>query len=131
MACLRDLAQLVHGQLLGEGQTPIHGAAVLRDVQAGQITFIDQAEKLPQLTQTAASAAIVPNGTNIDSLPAIAVSDVHAAFAAVYCHFYPRRTRQRLGVSPAAHVSPTARVAEDVEIHPGAVIGDEVEIDAG
>lgn len=131
MARLQNLAELVRGQLLGDGQTEISDAAVLRDVQAGQITFIDQADKLPKLIGSPAAAAIVPQATAIEGLPAIVVTDVHAAFAAVYCHFHPRRERKRIGVSPAAHVSATARLAEDVEIHPGAVIGDDVEIGRG
>ena len=37
----------------------------------------------------------------------------------------------RRGISPAAHVSPSASFAEDVDVHPGATIGDDVTIGTG
>ena len=41
-------------------------------------------------------------------------------------------TRLRgVGISPQAHISPTARIAADVDIHPGATVGDDAEIGAG
>lgn len=128
MASLRELAELVGGILAGDGQISIHGAATLGDVQPGQITFIDQPEKTAQLAQSAAAAAIVPAGTSAGELPVIQVADVYAAFAAAVCHFQPRRAKPRIGISPAAYVSPTARLAQGVDVHPGASIGDDVVI---
>jgi UDP-3-O-[3-hydroxymyristoyl] glucosamine N-acyltransferase len=131
MARLRELAELAHGRLVGDGQTQITGAAPLGDVQPGQITFIDQPEKATQLGQSGAGAAIVPIGTQAGTLPLIEVEDVHAAFVAVLSHFRPPRPGTRIGISPQAFVSPTARLAKDVNVHPGAYIGDEVEIGGG
>ncbi len=42
--------------------------------------------------------------------------------------FHPPRPQRRIGVSPLASVSPTARLGANVEIHPFATIGDDVEI---
>jgi UDP-3-O-[3-hydroxymyristoyl] glucosamine N-acyltransferase len=56
---------------------------------------------------------------------------VHAAFAKIVCHFRPVRQQPRTGVSPHAIVSASARLAHDVDIHPGATIGDGVTIGAG
>ena len=43
------LAELVEGQVVGDAATVIRGAAVLREVARGEITFIDQAERVKQL----------------------------------------------------------------------------------
>jgi UDP-3-O-[3-hydroxymyristoyl] glucosamine N-acyltransferase len=131
VASLRELAERTHGRLVGDGQTHITGAAPLGDVRPGQITFIDQPEKAAQLATSVAAAAIVPVGTQAGSLPLVEVDDVHAAFIAVLSHFKPPRARKRIGISPAAFVSPTARLGEDVDVYPGASIGDDVEIGAG
>lgn len=131
MACLRELADLVHGTLAGDGQVQISGAATLRDACSGQITFIDQADKAAQLAYSAATAAIVPQGTSAGSLPVIQVEDVHAAFTAIVCHFRPRRARRRIGISPRATVCATARLGNDVEIHPGVTIGEDVVVGDG
>jgi UDP-3-O-[3-hydroxymyristoyl] glucosamine N-acyltransferase len=64
-------------------------------------------------------------------MPVVRVEDVHRAFLAVLCHFRPPRELLRRGVSPQAAVSPTARLAEDVEIHPHATVGEDVEIGRG
>jgi UDP-3-O-[3-hydroxymyristoyl] glucosamine N-acyltransferase len=64
-------------------------------------------------------------------LPAIVVDDVHRAFTAILTHLRPPRQRERLGISPTAIISPTARLAADVDVHAGATIGPDVEIGSG
>jgi UDP-3-O-[3-hydroxymyristoyl] glucosamine N-acyltransferase len=128
---LSDLANLVDGQVAGDGHTPITGAATLADVVKGDITFIDGADKLPQLISSAASAAVVPLGVDAGDLPVIHARDVYGAFARIVAQFRPRRARPRIGISTRAFVSPTARLAADVDVHPGAAIGDDVEIGPG
>jgi len=127
---LDELATLVGGSLQGDGSTEVVGAAVLTEAVAGQITLIDQPERIKQLAETQAVAVVVPEGVACD-LPAIVVADVHVAFAKIICHFRPPRERANIGVSPLAHVSPTARLGQGVNVHPGATIGDDCQIGAG
>jgi UDP-3-O-[3-hydroxymyristoyl] glucosamine N-acyltransferase len=128
---LTELAEMVGGRLAGDGQTAICGAATLHDVQAGQITFIDQPDKAPQLSGSAAAAAVVPADAKVDGMPVIQVGDVQRAFTAIVMHFRPRRRQRRVGVSPAAFISSTAKIGYDVDIYPAVTIGDDVEIGAG
>lgn len=128
---LSDLAEMVGGHLVGDGLTPILGAATFREVQAGEITFIDRQDKATQLLSSPAAAALVPSGLTIEGRPFIQVADVQAAFTAIVQHFRPRRRQRRVGVSPAAYISPTARLGYDVDVYPGASIGDDVEVGAG
>jgi len=127
------LAELVEGQLVGDGSTLIQGSATLLDAVAGDITLADKSEKAARLAASGASAAIVPLEFPAEALgmPAIRVDDVHQAFTRVVLHFRPERQRPRVGVSPQAFLSPTARLAQDVEVHAGATIGDDVEIGPG
>jgi UDP-3-O-[3-hydroxymyristoyl] glucosamine N-acyltransferase len=62
---------------------------------------------------------------------AIVVDDAHAAFAKIVAHFRPPRTRDAVGISPRAIVSPTARWGKGVNIHPGATVGDDCHIGDG
>ena len=55
----------------------------------------------------------------------------HNAFTTAVLHFRPQPKVDRTGVSPAAAVSPAARLADDVEVHAGAHIGDDVVIGRG
>jgi len=126
---LGQLAELVGGRVHGDPATPIHGAAVLGEVQAGQITLIDHPERVKQLAATQAAAVVVSEKIACEWPAAIHVPDVHAAFAKVVCHFRPPRARAAAtGISPQAVVSPTARCGSDVTIHAGATVGDDCHI---
>jgi len=128
---LADIAELVGGALLGDGQLLINGAAALADAGAGDITLLDTRERAEKLASPLAAAAIVPRGAAPRGIAAIQVDDVHAAFATIVAHFRSLRPRKRIGASGKATISVTARLGEDVDVYPGATIGDDCEIGAG
>jgi UDP-3-O-[3-hydroxymyristoyl] glucosamine N-acyltransferase len=138
---LSHLAELVSGRVEGDLTLQIHGAAVLGEVVAGEITLVDHVDRLKQLHATQATAVVVSEkvagdfarSTNDAShrKSAIVVADVHAAFAAIVCHFRPQRIRAAIGISPRAIVSPSARWGKNVNIHPGATVGDDCLIGDG
>lgn len=130
-ATLAELATLVGGQLVGDGQLVILGAATIADAGPTQITLIDQADKAHLLGQCQAAAVVAPKSFVPEGRPAIQVDDVHAAFAAIVTYFCPQPEVRRIGVSPLAAVSPTAKIGHDVDIHPFASIGDGVTIGDG
>jgi UDP-3-O-[3-hydroxymyristoyl] glucosamine N-acyltransferase len=130
-ATLAELAALVGGQIVGDGHLVIRGAATLRDARPGQITLVDQSEKNHRLENCPATAVVTPRSFTPDSISAIQVDDVHQAFAIIMRHFCPPRQVSRLGISPQAVVSPTAKLGPNVDVHPFATIGDHVTIGAG
>ena len=130
-ATLGELAALVEGRLFGDENILIQGAASLRDAEPDHITFIDGDEKNHLLQQCRAAAIIAPKNFTCQDFPAILVDDVHRAFAIVVLHFHPQRSPRRTGISSLAVISPTARIAENVDIHPYATVGDDVIIAAG
>jgi UDP-3-O-[3-hydroxymyristoyl] glucosamine N-acyltransferase len=82
------------------------------------------------LNRSPASAAIVSSNIIPEGKSYITVADARAAFARVMCEFCPRRTRRRVGISPAAHVSDSARLGVNADIYPNATIEDDVIIGA-
>ncbi len=130
-ATLAELAALVEGKLVGDGNAVIQGAASLRNAQAGQITLIDGDDKNHLLESCRAAAVIAPKSFVPRNLPAILVDDVHRAFAIVILKFHPQRPGKRTGVSPLASISPSAEIGENVDIYPYATIGDDVVIEPG
>ena len=127
-ATLAELAALVHGQLIGDGDLLIRGAAPLGDAGPGEITLIDRAERDKSLRSSRASAVVAPRSVEPNGVPVIQVDDVHQAFAVIVARFRPARSADRIGISPQAVVSPTAKVGQDVDVHPLATIGDDVTI---
>lgn len=130
-ARLTELAALVQGRLTGDGNIVVHGASPLDRAGPGEITMLDRAERAQQLDTCRASAVVVPPGVAAGPIPAIEVTDVHRAFAAIVAHFRPPRPPRRPGISPMAIISPTAKLGKDVDVYPLATIGDDVEIGDG
>src|SRR5438876_11252994 len=107
---LAEIARLIDGQLCGDGTLSISGAATLPVARPGEITLADHPRLAPQLIRSQASAVIVPATIQPTDRPYITVSDVHGAFAKVVTHFHPPRETHYPGISPAAFVSPTAKI---------------------
>jgi len=130
-ATLAELAALVGGNLVGDGRTVIRGAAPLSEAGPGDITLVDRAERSDALASTRAVAVVAPRSLVPNGIPVIQVDDVHRAFTAIVTQFRPPRADRRIGISPWAVVSPTAKIGRDVDVHPFATIGDDVEIGDG
>ncbi|MHC4398351.1 MAG: UDP-3-O-(3-hydroxymyristoyl)glucosamine N-acyltransferase, partial [Planctomycetota bacterium] len=128
---LAELAALVHGRLIGDGDLVIQGAAPLGDAGPGEITLIDRTERGGTLTSSRAAAAVAPPSVVLNGVPVIQVDDVHQAFAVIVARFRPVRQPPRVGVSPQAAVSPTAILGRNVDVYPLATIGHDVELGDG
>ena len=129
---LEKLAELVSGALIGgEALMPIGNAATLETASTLDITLVDSTDKLHLLAKSAAAAAIVPAGSGPLDRPTIEVGDVHAAFTKAIISFRPPRAASCREVSQQATVDPTARLADDVAIHPLASVGADCEIGPG
>jgi UDP-3-O-[3-hydroxymyristoyl] glucosamine N-acyltransferase len=129
---LAQIAELVGGEIRPkDGAVEVAGAAILRDVQAGEITFVDGSKNLDRLAHTPAAAAVVSADVTPDAIPYVRVADVREAFAKIVQHFAPLAPAARPGISPQAYVSPSAQLGDDVQIHPGACVGDDVVIGSG
>lgn len=130
-ATLAELAELVGGTLRGDGSVRITAARPLDDAGAGQITLIDQPERIAELEASPAAAVVLPSRIEYAGKPAIAVDNLHESFRIIFARLHPPRPRRRVRIHPSAVISRTARIADGVEIHPFAVIGDDVQIGAG
>jgi UDP-3-O-[3-hydroxymyristoyl] glucosamine N-acyltransferase len=125
------LAELAGGRVHGDPATLICGAAVLAEVSEGEITLIDRADRVKELSARRAAAVVRPDKVACDWPAAIIVSDPHAAFSRIVSHFRPPRIRVAVGIQPGAFISPSARLGNGVNIHAGATIGDECQIGDG
>ena len=125
---LQQLAQLVDGELHGDGEIEIRGATILRDAAPGDVTLCERAELTRELNNTQAAAVLLPPDLSTQVIPYITVEDVAGAFAKIIYQFRPPRSGRNIGLSPDAHISRFAKFGENVQVHPGAIVGDDVEI---
>jgi UDP-3-O-[3-hydroxymyristoyl] glucosamine N-acyltransferase len=121
---LRQLADLVHGEISGDGETSIHAARSLSEARRGDITFVEDEKHASQLHSSHASAAVIPKSLCTNGLPTIRVADPLSAFVTIVRHMHGRAEPQPHGIDPLASVHPTAKVGPDASVHPFAVIAE-------
>jgi UDP-3-O-[3-hydroxymyristoyl] glucosamine N-acyltransferase len=126
---LREIAGLTEGELRGDPERQIVGAAPLAEATQGEISFFGNPRYATQLRATRASAAFVPldyaEGTTIDQ---IRVQAPAKAFEQMVRQFAPPPISFAPGVHPSAVIDQTAKVGRAVSIQPFVVIEAGVEI---
>jgi UDP-3-O-[3-hydroxymyristoyl] glucosamine N-acyltransferase len=121
---VRQLAELVHGQVLGDSELVISAARPLREARPGNVTFVEDDKHAPQLADCSASAAVVPHCVSAAGKTLIRVADPLAAFVTVVRHLHGRAEPPPHGIDPRAAVHPTAQIGPDPSVFPFAVVGE-------
>jgi UDP-3-O-[3-hydroxymyristoyl] glucosamine N-acyltransferase len=124
---VRQLADWVRGEVVGDGDVAVSAARPLSEAGPGDITYVDGTRNLPSLYTCGASAAVVPLSVPANGKPLIRVADPLAAFAAIVRQFRdetagPEDAADRR-IDPTACIHPTAVLGADVTIGPYAVVG--------
>lgn len=127
---VRQLAEWVNGEVVGDPDTPLHSPASLDDAKPGDFTFVVDGDKnLKAWVTSKASAAIVGPSVPADSRPVVRVADPIAAFIGVALRLRGDRSHSP-GVHPTAVIHPTARIGSNAHIAAHAVIGEGTTIGA-
>ncbi|HKP68146.1 MAG TPA: UDP-3-O-(3-hydroxymyristoyl)glucosamine N-acyltransferase [Pyrinomonadaceae bacterium] len=105
-----EIADLVSGELRGDGDVEITSVADITNAGTGQVAFFDKAETSPS---TAASCVITSSSDAFTDLTTIIVKDPKLAFARVAAVLHPRKSRSA-EVHHSAVISPTATIGKDV-----------------
>ena len=121
---VRQLAELVHGQIVGDGDLPITAARPLGEAELGDITFVEDAAHADHLPGCRASAAVVPAGIFANGLALIQVADPLGSFVTIVRHLHGRPEAPACGIDPRACVHPTATFGPDASVMPFAVVGE-------
>lgn len=126
---LRKLAELVQGDLQGDGDLVIRRARGLHDAQAGDLTLLESEKYLPQLLKSPAAAVVAGFDVPLSDRSVLRVADPLMAFVAIVRHLRGEAKGTRSGVHPQAAVEPDAVVGPDpavdafVRIGSGTTIG--------
>src|SRR5262245_44826920 len=88
---LKEIAELVQGEVLGDRELEITGVAGIQEAQTGDITFLANARYLPFLSSTAASAVLVGPDVNAPAKGPVLVRTPYpsAAFTKIVALFTP------------------------------------------
>ncbi len=127
MMKLKEIAEIIGGQLIGDGEIEITGVSGLSEAKAGDISFLTGTKLVAEAGKSRASAIIVNKAVEGMDKPQVAVGNPQLAFAQLLGHFYVK-PHPYLGISEKAVVSPSAEIGENVTIYPFAYICDKAVI---
>jgi UDP-3-O-[3-hydroxymyristoyl] glucosamine N-acyltransferase len=142
---LSKIAALVEGNIIGDPEQVISGAAPMERAAEDQITVAGTARFLKKIGDCTAGAIIVPRDFKTDARNLLQVDNPMVAFAKILQYFHPP-VQPPAGIHPSAvvgadfncgkHVTVDPQVAigrhvtvgDRVWLHPGVVVGDEAVI---
>lgn len=124
---LDDIAKLIGGRIIGDGNQTVCGAAPFELAESNQITYAGEPRFLKRLNQTKADAVIVPQGNYTTSKSLVLADHPQVAFARVLNLFYPGK-KPIPGISPLASTGKNFISGQDVSVQPFVSIGDGVSI---
>ena len=134
---LKELAEIVGGEVAGDGSVTIRSVAGIREAGAGDITFLADPRYEKFLETTRATAVIVPEGTPRGERPVIYSENPYLCFVKAVEYLVPGRDSYPAGVHATAVVAPDAVMGRGVNVGPhvvieeGAVVGDGTAVLAG
>jgi len=126
---LKEIAESVGGQVLGDGQVSIRSIRPLDDASAGDISFYADPRYKESLTRTKASALIVAAETDLYQGPQLIVSNPGLASAEVANLFMSTRPGFQ-GISEQASIHESARIGKNTSVYPLVYVGEEAEVGA-
>jgi UDP-3-O-[3-hydroxymyristoyl] glucosamine N-acyltransferase len=124
---LTRIADLVGGQIQGDGRVELSGAAPFETAAGDEITYAENAKLLRKIDATDAGAVIVPKDFDGTGKTLLKVGNPKVAFAKVLEILYPRKQPPN-GIHPGATIDQAFTCGKDVSIGPSVVIQDHVTV---
>ncbi len=126
---LKEIARLIGGDLVGNGNTLITGICGIKEAKPGDLTFIANSKYLHLLQTTRASAVITSPDVKAAPKPIIQTENPSLAFAKLAATLLDSGSRKHpQGVSPKAVLGHRVRLGAGAAIQPFVVIEDDVTI---
>jgi UDP-3-O-[3-hydroxymyristoyl] glucosamine N-acyltransferase len=119
------VAELLQGQVVGDGSVLLAGLAPADRARAGELTFAENATYFAAAEQSQASAILVAGPFESSSKVIIRVADARVALARVMPMFFPPEEHPR-GIHPSAAIGDSARIDPTAHIGPNCVLGPRV-----
>jgi len=121
---LRELAKNAGGELVGNGDREVTGAASLPEATADEVSFFSGDQRYAtQAKKSRAAALFVPaDFTGETDAAQIRTADPAKAFEQVVMRFAPDAVVFAPGIHPTAVIDPTAQIGARASIQPHAVI---------
>lgn len=132
---LRELAERVGGEVVGDDTILLSGVAGIREATTGQLTFLSNPKYERYLATTAASAVVVSEAHRAEGAregrSLLVASDPYDTFARAMEFLTDSETAGEAGVHDSAVVADSARLGRDVTVGANAVLMPDVSVGDG
>lgn len=132
---VKEIAELLHGSVVGDGEIEIARVAKIEEAVEGDITFLSNPKYEKYLTTTGASAVIVSKNLDEKKLNGsgrriafLKVEDPYLSFLTVLEAIHGPMGSDLSGIHPTAIIAPDALLAADVAIGAHVVVGPRVRV---
>lgn len=127
---LKEIAQLLGGTIVGNGNVIIENIRPIEEAGNGDITFIANKKYLKQLNATEASAILATPQTQVTGKNLVLVPDPYVAVGRLLAIFYPLK-HSHDGVSTDAYIEDGASVSPEATVFPRTYISKGAKIEKG
>jgi len=128
---LREIADLVKGELIGDPNTVVTGISGIKEAKEGDITFLANS-KYSSLVQTTQATAVITSREVVEtSKPLIKTDNPSVAFTTIVGLAAPNNVRHPEGIHPTAIISPKAKLGNNVAVGAYTIIEDDVIVGDG
>ena len=128
---LGELAEYVGGRICGDPTVVIRAASTLGRADKGEVSFLTNRKYEKQLKTTKASAVIVGKDPPAAAVPLLIAEDPYYAFMQIMVLLHGHRKHKKVGISPHASISDTAKIGMDCHIFDFVTISDGARIKDG
>jgi UDP-3-O-[3-hydroxymyristoyl] glucosamine N-acyltransferase len=128
---VRDLAELVQGEVVGDPTYEIRAARPLSDSpRADEITVVLHEKYLTQFHASEAGAAVVDQTIPLNGKNLVRVKDPLLAFVTIVQKLHVKPAVREMGIHPSAVVHPSATIGLNACVGPNVTIGQDSVIGA-
>jgi len=126
---LKEIAKLIDGEVVGNGDILITGASGIREAVEGDITFLANSKYSPLMAKTRATAIITSNEAQQETTkPVILTPNPSLAFVKIISMFTPDDAGHPSGIDGTAVIGKNVSLGKNVTIGAYSVVGDNATI---
>jgi UDP-3-O-[3-hydroxymyristoyl] glucosamine N-acyltransferase len=126
-----QIALLIKGTIQGDPTVEVHSFGKIEEAQKGQLSFLANPKYEDFLYTTKASIVIINSHLELKeniSGTLIRVPDAYSAFATLLSIYQEMAQQQLIGIQQPSHISPTAKIGNNVYLGAFSYIGNQAEI---
>lgn len=128
---VKYIAELIKGELVGDGTHEIKGVSGIEDAEKGEITFIDS-PKLKDLAKSTKASCIITS-FDVDDIgkPVIKCKNPSLAITKIIDTVFPYKPNHPRGIDKSASLGKNVSLGKDVAVGTNSVIRDDVSVGDG